>query len=123
VLTGAANDAHPGVAGVQTLSDPATDTILSALVLGPAGSELAAMLAGVRGNDPSPGAAGVAVQAAVRAAGATGAFAREEVAAPVAGAEAPLGLDAARLSDGRVLAAWATPAQHDLFSERSAALP
>jgi len=49
----------------------------------------------------------------VRASGA------EEVAPAAAGAAQPFGTDATLLSDGRVLAAWATVGQGDLWSVRA----
>jgi hypothetical protein len=121
-VTGAANNPTQTLADVQTISNPALDTVLSGMLVGPAGNQLVTMLAGVRGNDPMPGGPGPSVQAATRAAGTTGAFAREEVTAPGPSVQEPFGVDAARLSDGRVVAAWTTPGAGTLFSERSTPL-
>jgi hypothetical protein len=108
-LKGAANNPAQQLTSVTTVSDPATDTVLSDFIADPAGPEYVLMLAGVRGNDPStPGGA-----VSVRASGA------EEVLPPAYGANQPLGADAVLLSDGRVLAAWTTPGQGDAFSVRA----
>jgi hypothetical protein len=121
-LVGAANNPVQRLTDAVTVSDPAVDTVLSSMLVGPAGGQLVAMLAGVPGGgatDP----AGVAVRAAARAPGATGAFTPEEVTAPATGAGQPFTLDAARLSDGRALAAWQSVGQGDVWSLRGTPLP
>ena len=66
-LRGAANNPRQALTDVQTVSDPATDAVLSDLVVGPAGGELVVVLSGVQGTDPAPGGPGVTVQSASRA--------------------------------------------------------
>jgi hypothetical protein len=122
-ISGAANSTAQAQTDIQTLSDPSVDTVLSDLVTGPAGSELALMRAGVRGADPAPGGAGVTVQAAVRGPAQTGPFSREQVSAAADASHTPSPIDGARLSNGRALATWATPVQQDEFSQRFADLP
>ena len=117
-LSGAANSADQRLVHVQVLSDPAIDTILGDFVVGPGGGELALMATGVRGHDPTPGATGVGVQAAVLTAGPQDTSVREQVADPQPSPLTPLELDAARLSGGRVLVAWTTPSQDDVYSQR-----
>jgi hypothetical protein len=107
-IRGAANKPAQALTGVQTVSDPATDTVLSAFLASPAGPTTTVMLAGVRGNDPSTPDG----PAAVRAAGG------EEVTPPVAGAGRPLDVDATLLSDGRPLVVWTSPGLGDGFSVR-----
>jgi hypothetical protein len=119
-VSGAANNATQSLADVQTISDPTLDTVLGGMLVAPSGTQLATLLAGVRGHDATPGGPGPFVQAATRAANATGAFAREDVTAPGA---SPFDLDAALLSDGRALAAWATGSTTPQFSVRATPLP
>ena len=68
------------------------------------------MLAGVRGNDPATPGGAVSVRA--RAAG-------RRSLPPRPGAAQPFGVAATLLSDGRVLAAWTTVGQGDLWAVRA----
>jgi len=122
-VSGAANNTTQSLADVQTISDPSVDTVLGGMLVGPAGTQLVTLLAGVRGHDAAPSGPGPFLQAATRAAAATGAFAREDITASGPAPEAPFGVTAARLSDGRVLAAWDTPAAATESSVRSMLLP
>lgn len=70
---------------LQTVSDPAQDTVLSDLDVGPGGRAVVVGLSGIRGADPA-GAVGIA--AAVRAAGAATFGALETVAEPAGYREA-----------------------------------
>ena len=114
-VAGAANNPQQSLTDVQTLSDPGVDTVLAGGVVGPRGSELALMVSGVRGHDPTgPGA----LEAASRAALATGAFTREQITSPAPNGGLPFDVDAAELPDGSVLAAWS-----GAFSRRASPLP
>jgi hypothetical protein len=107
-LRGAASSSAQALIGVQTVSDPASDTVLSDFLVDPSGPARALMLAGVRGTDPSASDGA----ASVRASGA------EEVTPAVAGAGRPLAVDGVLLSDGSALAAWTSPGAGGGFSLR-----
>jgi hypothetical protein len=107
-LRGAANNPSQRLTNVQVASDPATDTVLSAFLADSSGPTFTIMLAGVRGNDPAVPNGPVSVVAG----------GGEVVAPPTAGAAQPLDADAALLSDGRPLAAWASPGAGGGFSVR-----
>ena len=91
-LRGAANNPSQSLHNVQTVSDPAVNTVLSDLVIDPSGAAYALMLAG------DSTASGISVRAS----------GGEEIAPPATGAAAPSSVDGALLSDGRVLAVWGT---------------
>ena len=107
-LRGAANSPSQSLLGVHTVSDPAVDTVLSDLVVDRSGPEYVLMLAGVRGSDGSPTAAGTSVRAS----------GGEEVAPAATGAAAPFGVHGTLLDDGRVLTVWGT-GQGAAFSVRA----
>jgi hypothetical protein len=121
-LQGAANDPAQHLVDPVTVSDPAMDTVLSSMLVGPTGGQELTMLTGVQGGG-SYAPAGVGVRAASRAPGATGAFTAEEIAPAATGAAQPFTSDAALLSDGRTIAAWQTVGQGDLSSLRSTPVP
>jgi hypothetical protein len=107
-VRGAANNPSQGLIDVATVSQPATDTVLSDFVVDPSGPTYVLMLAGARGSDSSS-----PTGLTVRASG------DEEVSAPVGPTAQPRGVDGTLLSDGRVLAAWTTVQEGDLFSVRA----
>ena len=84
----------------QVVSDPAQDTVLSDLALGPKGQALVLGLQGLHGNDPIGPAS---VVAAVRPPGATRFGAREAITRPGQFFEAARG---AFTPDGRAVAVW-----------------
>jgi hypothetical protein len=108
-LRGAANSRVQSLEGVTTVSDPAVDTVLSDLVVDPAGPAYALMLAGARGADSSS-PTGVTVRAS----------GGEEVTAPAGPAGQPSAVSGVLLPDGRVLAGWATVSDGGAFSVRAA---
>jgi hypothetical protein len=108
-LRGAASSSAQALIDVQTVSDPATDTVLSDLVVDPAGPAYALMLAGARGADSSS-PSGVTVQAG----------GGEEVSPPAGPAGQPSAASGVLLSDGRVLAGWTTVSEGGGFSVRTA---
>ena len=107
-VRGAADNSSQRLIGVATVSQPATDTALSDFVVDPSGPAYVLMLAGARGSGSSS-----PTGLTVRAGGG------EEVSAPVGPGGRPRAVAGTLLSDGRVLAAWGTTGQGDLWSVRA----
>jgi hypothetical protein len=103
----------------QTISDPATDTVLAGLTSGPSGADVVLGREGIRGNDPIGNPAAVTLVAAARAAGAT-AFGPLETVKQSAGYIETPGLAFDPLH-GNAVAVWSDfPASALLASARAA---
>jgi hypothetical protein len=108
-IRGAANNPSQTLTGVTTLSQAGIATVLSALVVDPAGPTHALMLAHTGPPEPSTPDG----PSSVRASGG------EEVTPVATGPAQPRSVDATLLSDGGVLAAWSTVHQGDFWSVRA----
>ena len=107
-VRGAANSPSQQLIGVVTVSQPGVDTVLSDFVVDLSGPAYVLMLAGARGSDSSS-----PTGRTIRASGG------DEVSGAVGPSAQPRDVVGALLSDGRVLAAWTTLAEGDLFSVRA----